>query len=79
MAIGKADIYIITTKETWTAGWSAPKEVIEKPAVRVEAIWNRPSTRRRPGEKGLLWGFCVGDDYLVNTFVDVIYSVELTS
>jgi len=46
IVVGNAEMYIITTKEICTAGWRSDSEVIVNPAVRVDATWNNPLTRR---------------------------------
>jgi hypothetical protein len=48
IAIGNTEMYIITMYRTGMAGCKPESETLEKPAVRVEADWNRPFTMRVP-------------------------------
>ena len=61
MAVGNADIYIITMNDTCTAGCRFEREVIENPAVRVDAIWNTPFTNQVAGDLVSLpcWGYFI--------------------
>ena len=53
MVVGNAEIYIITMKDTCTAGCRSESETTENPAVRVDAIWNRPFMNQIAGDGGL--------------------------